>query len=73
MFQEAASKIGWQRRRISQLQEELRTQAKFQEDLEGKRQARPSAVLPTSGMDAILEAMAWAQQDREHEASRHFW
>ena len=80
-LQEAAANIGWQQRRISQLQEELRIQGELRKDLEDELdelQAQSSAVVPTGGgMDAVYDAMAFAQhvaqQDREREASKNFW
>ena len=80
-FQEAESNIHWQHQRISQLQEELRIQGELREDLEDELdelQAQSSAVVPTGGgLDAIYDAMAFAQhvaqQDREREASQNFW
>ena len=79
-LQEAESAIHWQQRQISQLQEELRMHGELQEDLEEELQtrsseARSSEVLrPINGsMDAIYDAMAFAQHEREREASHNFW
>ena len=79
-FQEAESIIHWQHQRISQLQEELRLQGELQEDLEEELQAwsseaRSSEVLRhiSGSMDAIFDAMAFAQHEREREASQNFW